>query len=68
MHGPNERTDQNSRKRAKRKGDKQSVRCRFQNTVYTVLLMFKELSEHLSSIKKTQPKTKGTITEIKNNF
>ena len=31
---PNERTDQNSRKRTKQKGDKQSLRCRVQNTGY----------------------------------
>ena len=33
-----------------------------------VIRMLKEISEDLNSIKKTQPKTKGTITEIKNNF
>ena len=33
-----------------------------------VIRMLKDLIEDLSSIKKTQPKTKGTITEIKNNF
>ena len=33
-HGPNERIEQNSRKRAKRNGDKQSIRCRVQNTGY----------------------------------
>ena len=32
--GPNERTDQNSRKRTKQNGDKQSIRCRVQNTGY----------------------------------
>ena len=32
-HGPNERTDQNSRKRTTQNGDKQSLRCRVQNTV-----------------------------------
>ena len=30
--GPNERTNQNSRKRAKLNGDKQPIRCRVQNT------------------------------------
>ena len=33
-HGPNERTDQNSRKRTKQKEDKQSIRCRVQKTGY----------------------------------
>ena len=31
---PNERTEKNSRKRAKENGDKQSIRCRVQNTGY----------------------------------
>ena len=31
IHGPNEGTDQNSRKRAKQNGDKQSARCRARN-------------------------------------
>ena len=33
-HGPNERTDQKSRKRAKGNGDKQFIRYRVQNTGY----------------------------------
>ena len=33
-----------------------------------VIRMFKELSEDLNSIKKTQSEMKGTLTEIKNNF
>ena len=33
-HGPNERTDQNSKKRAKQNGDKQSMSCRVHNTGY----------------------------------
>ena len=33
-HGPNERTDQNSRKRTKQNGNKQSIRCRVQNIGY----------------------------------
>ena len=33
-HGPNERTNQNSRKRTKQNEDKQSIRCRVQNTGY----------------------------------
>ena len=31
-HGPYERTDQNSRRRAKQNGDKQSIRSRVENT------------------------------------
>ena len=55
-------TDQHSRKRAKLNGDKQSIRCRVQNTGY------KELSEDLSNIKKTQSEMKNTLIEIKNNL
>ena len=33
-HGPNERIDQNFRKRTKQKGDKQFIRCRVQNIGY----------------------------------
>ena len=33
-HGPNERTEQNSRRRMKQNVDKQSTRCRVQNTGY----------------------------------
>ena len=33
-HAPNERTEQNSRKRTKQDGDKQSARCRVQSTDY----------------------------------
>ena len=61
-HGPNERTDQNSRKRDKRSGDKQSLRCRFKTLV---IRMFKELSEDLRSIKKIQSEMKDTLIEIK---
>ena len=31
-YGPNERIEENSRKRTKQNGDKQSIRCRVQNT------------------------------------
>ena len=31
-NAPNERADQNSRKRMKQSGDMQSIRCRVQNT------------------------------------
>ena len=36
-YGPNERTDQNSRKRAKQQGDSQPIRCRVQNTGISML-------------------------------
>ena len=49
--------------KAKQNGDKQSIRCRVQNTGYKML---KELSEDLSSIKKTQSETKDTLIEINN--
>ena len=54
-----EQINQNFRKRAKQNGDKQSIRCRVQNTGY---------SEDLSSIKKVQSETKDTLIEIKNNL
>ena len=54
-HGPEERTDQNSRKRAKQNGGKQSIRCRVQNTGY----MPKELSKDLDSIKKDLVRNEG---------
>ena len=31
-YGPNERTEQNPRKRTKQNGDNKSIRCRVQNT------------------------------------
>ena len=60
-HGPNERTDQTSRKRAKRNGDKQSIKT-------LVIRMLKGLSEDLSSIKQIQSEMKDTLIEIKNNL
>ena len=33
-----------------------------------VIRMFKELSEDLNSIKKSQSETKDTLIEIKNNY
>ena len=49
-HDPNERTDENSRKRAKQNGDKQSVRCRVPNTDYKDA---QGLSEDFRSIKRS---------------
>ena len=54
-----------SRKRMKQKGEKQSIRCKSQNTGYRML---KELSEDLNSIKKNQLETKDTLIEIKNDL
>ena len=55
-HSPNERTDQNSEKRAKQNGDKQSIRGR----VHTpVIRMFKELSQGLNSVQKDSVRNKG---------
>ena len=48
-HGPNERADQNSRKRTKQNGDKQSSDAEFK---ILVIRMLKELNEDLKSIKK----------------
>ena len=36
-HGPNERTDQNSRKRTKRRGDSQPIRCTVRNRMIRML-------------------------------
>ena len=33
-YGPNDGTEQNSRKKTKQNGDKQPIRCRVQNTGY----------------------------------
>ena len=63
-HGPNERTDPNSRKRAKQNGDKQPIRCRVQNTGYQ---MFKELIGHFNR-KKKKAEMKLTLSEIKENL
>ena len=64
-HGPNERTVQNSRKKkAKQNGDKQSIRCRVQNTGYKGA----QGTQDLSNIKKIQPETKDTLIEIQNNL
>ena len=64
-HGPDERTDQNSRKRTKQNGDKQSITAEF-TTLFIILL--KELSEDFNSIKKIQLEMKDSLTEIKNNL
>ena len=64
-HGPNERIEQNSRKRAKQNGDKQSIRCRVQNMV---IRMLKELSEFCNNIKKTQAKMKVILSEREKNL
>ena len=64
-HGPNEKTDQNSRKRTKQNGDKQFSRSKAQTLV---IRMLKEISEDLNSIKKIQSEMKDTQIEIKNNL
>ena len=57
-HGPNERTDQNSRKRTKQKGISNLSDAEF-NTL--VIRMLKELSEDLNNIKNIQPEKKNTL-------
>ena len=52
-------------KELNKNGDKQSVRCRVQNTGYKDV---KVLSEDLRSIKKIKTKVKDTLIEIKNNL
>ena len=63
-HGPNERTDQRPRKRTKQNRDKQSIRCRVQNTIR----ILKELTGYFNSIKKTQAEMQVTLNELKKNL
>ena len=65
-HDPNERTDQNSRKRTKKKIEISNLTDTEFKTL--VIRMLKELSEDLNSIKKIQSDTKDTLIEIKNNL
>ena len=60
-HGPNERTDKNSRKRTKQNGDLSLAELK---TV--VIGMLKELIGYFNSIKKTQREMKFTLNEMKN--
>ena len=62
-HGPNERTDKNSRKRTKQNGDLSLAELK---TV--VIGMLKELIGYFNSIKKTQIEMKFTLSEIKKNL
>ena len=56
-HGSNERTEQNSRKRTRQNGDKQSTRCRVQNTSYKVFNKLRgradKLRQNIKNIKKS---------------
>ena len=61
----NKEQEKKSRKRVKQKGDKQSFRCRVQNTGYKEL---EEISEGLNSVKKFQSETKDTLPERTNNL
>ena len=63
-HGPNERSDQNCRKRTKQNEYKPSD-AEFKTLVIRIL---KKLSEDLNSIKKIQSETKDMLIEIKNNL
>ena len=56
--GPNERTDQNSRKRANKMDTSNLSNAEFKTLV---IRMLKELSEDLSSIKQTQAETKDAL-------
>ena len=62
-HGPNERTDQNSRKLNEMEISNLSD-AEFKTLV---IRMFKKLSEDLKSIKMIQSEMKDTLIEIKNN-
>ena len=63
--GPNERTDQNSRKRANKMDTSNLSNAEFKTLV---IRMLKELREDLSRIKKTPSEMKDTLIKIKNNL
>ena len=60
-HGPNETTEQNTRKRTKRNGDSQPIRHRFKTLL---IRMLRELTEYSNNIKEEM---KFTLNEIKKN-
>ena len=69
---PNERKKQTPRKTTKQNGDKQSTKCRVQNTGYKVLNDFNEkFNTEIGNIKmgietfKKQSEINNTITEVK---
>ena len=64
-HGPDERTDQNSRKRLNEMEISNLSDAEFKTLV---IMMLKELSEYLNSIKRIQSEMKDTLIEIKNNL
>ena len=64
-HDPNERTDQNSRKKLNKVDISNLSDAEFK-TLF--IRMLKELSEDLNSIKKFQSERKDTLIEIKNNL
>ena len=64
-HEPNERTDQNSRKKELNKMGMSNLSDAEFKTLFIRMLM--ELSEDLSIIKKIQSETKDTLIEINNN-
>ena len=64
-YDPNERTDQNSRKRTKRKEISNLSDAEFK-TLF--IRMLKELIEDLNSIKRIQSEMKDTLIKVKNNL
>ena len=64
-HGPNERTEQNSRKRTKQMETSKLPDVEFKTLV---IRMLKELSEDFNSIAMIQSETTDTLIEIKNNL
>ena len=64
-YDPNERTEQNSRKRTKQSGDTNLSDAEFKTLV---IRMLKELIEYGTSIKKTQAEMKVALSEIKKNL
>ena len=62
---PNDKTEQNSRKRTKQTGDKQYTKHRVQ---ILVLKMLSKLNENINNIKKDQSEMKDTLAEMKNNL
>ena len=53
------------KKKPKQNRDKQSIRCKVQNTGYRML---RELIGYCNSIKKNQAEMKVTLSEIKKNI
>ena len=61
IYGPNERTDQNSSKRAKQQGDSQPIRCRVQNMVIRMLTEMVKYGHKIEEVKAMQSEIKENV-------